>query len=345
MKYVYFAEVGVDFEDEPNEEEILTGIDKLGRQLEMDNLFENILVSVDRRLARQRRTEEVARGRDQVAAWFKDNALQHKVLVDSNKADDVRWDRDNGIFADVLLRADEEENEIEELAENTGRESTLSEDLSKLTVGIPIGPFSKTSRSPSRSRKPRRSVLYPVHRAMLIRSEVFSTMFSSAFREAQHTPYLQIVPVACSPEVLEVILTYLYTENSDFPLDIAIEVLFAADLLFIDKLKVKAVQIISTLGNAKAAVLNSEDAGGDVEEEDVIDIYDVMRAGWDTRMQRLEEFAARFIAYRLERYIDEDEFLELVKESAGRVKERQETDTIELVDEYVYLCTLSSRNR
>lgn len=170
-------------------------------------------------------------------------------------------------------------------------------------------------------------------------------MFSSAFREAQHTPYLQIVPVACSPEVLEVILTYLYTENSDFPLDIAIEVLFAADLLFIDKLKVKAVQIISTLGNAKAAVLNSEDAGGDVEEEDVIDIYDVMRAGWDTRMQRLEEFAARFIAYRLERYIDEDEFLELVKESAGRVKERQETDTIELVDEYVYLCTLSSRNR
>jgi len=168
-------------------------------------------------------------------------------------------------------------------------------------------------------------------------------MFSSSFREAQRTPYLQIVPVDCSPEVLEVILTYLYTEKSDFRLDVAIEVLFAADLLFIDKLKVKAAQIISTLGNGMASVMESETPTGEAELDDVIDIYDVLRAGWDTRVQRLEEFAARFIAYRLERYIDEDEFLELVKESAGRVKERQETDTIELIDDIRYY--LSERFR
>jgi hypothetical protein len=168
---------------------------------------------------------------------------------------------------------------------------------------------------------------------MLIRSEYFATMFSSSFREAQSTEYLQIIPIDCSPDILQVILTYLYTERSDFPLDVAIDVLFAADLLFIDRLKAKAAQIISTLGNGTASIVESEKPRGETNIEDVIDIYDVMRAGWDTRVQRLEEFGARFIAYRLERYIDQEEFLELVKESAARVKQRQETDTIELIDE------------
>jgi hypothetical protein len=59
----------------------------------------------------------------------------------------------------------------------------------------------------------------------------------------------------------------------------------------------------------------------------------VVRAGWDTRVHRLEEFGARYIAYRLERYIDEPEFKELVKESASRIQSRQETDTVELIDD------------
>jgi len=168
-------------------------------------------------------------------------------------------------------------------------------------------------------------------------------MFSSSFREAQSTEYLQIIPIDCSPDILQVILTYLYTERSDFPLDVAIDVLFAADLLFIDRLKVKAAQIISTLGNGTASIVESENPRGETNIEDVIDIYDVMRAGWDTRVQRLEEFGARFIAYRLERYIDQEEFLDLVKESAARVKQRQETDTIELIDDIRYY--LSERFR
>lgn len=32
-------------------------------------------------------------------------------------------------------------------------------------------------------------------------------------------------------------------------------------------------------------------------------------------------------------YIDEEDFADLVRESANRIKERQATDTIELVDE------------
>lgn len=173
---------------------------------------------------------------------------------------------------------------------------------------------------------------------MLIRSEFFLTMFTSSFREAQPTEHLQIVPIDCSPEVLEEVLSFLYTERADIPLELAVDVLFAADLLLIEKLKVKATVVISTLGNGAMPQTFTQQGvnGAETEEqEEAIDIYDVIRAGWLTRVPRLEEFGARYVAYRLEYYIDEDDFAELIKESAARIKGRQETDSIELLDEYV----------
>jgi len=168
---------------------------------------------------------------------------------------------------------------------------------------------------------------------MLLRSEFFLAMFASPFREAQVEDHLPVIHLDCSPAVLRVILNYLYTEQSNFNLDVALGVLFASDLLFIEKLKVKAAMIISTLGNGTASIVESENPRGETDTEDAIDIYDVFRAGWDTRVPRLEEFGARYIAYRLERYINEEEFKELVRESAARIKQRQETDTVEIIDD------------
>jgi len=182
---------------------------------------------------------------------------------------------------------------------------------------------------------------------MLIRSEFFLAMFSSGFREAQETPHLQIIPIDCSPAVLEIVLQYLYTESATIPLSLATDVLFAADLLFIERLKQRAAVIISTLGNGSASTVESVNPRGeikdDAEDPDALDIIEVVRAGWDTRVQRLEEFGARYMAYRLERYIDTAAFAELVKDSAQRVKGRQETDTVELVDDIRYY--LSERFR
>lgn len=336
IRYLYLGEVSANLGDGEEEQAILTGIDKLGRQLEIETLFESIIEGGDRRKARQRRSEELNRGRDQLASWFNNNVLKHKMTAPIEKADDVKWDRDNGIFADVLLRADEPaDEEEEEEAENEASDAPEVRRTEGPLNGIPIGNFSQSSRSPSQTRKQRDSVLFPVHRAMLLRSEFFNAMFSSSFREAQETPYLQIVPIDCSPRVLEIVLTYLYTEKADFPLDVAVDVLFAADLLFIEKLKQRAAVIISTLGNGTASVVEAENPRGETALEDVVDIYDVIRAGWDTRVHRLEEFGARYIAYRLERFIDEPEFAEIVRESAARIKGRQETDTVELIDEYV----------
>ena len=340
IKYIYFGEIPNDVGEGPgtgfSEEEVLEGIDKISRQLEIKGLWDGILESGDRRLARQRRTDEVENGRDQLEAWFSCNVLKHKVTIGTTKASNVKWDRSNGIFADVLLQANESEEDLDIefplVEEDTGN-------------GIPVGPLAQASRSPSRNRKPRKSVLFPVHRAMLLRAEYFLAMFSSAFREAQTTEHLQIISVDCSPEVLEIVLKFLYTEKTEIPLDIAIDVLFAADLLFIEKLKLKAAVVISTLGNGSMSQIPTrlDAAETSSPEQGQLDIYDVVRAGWLTRVPRLEEFGARYFAYRLEAYIDEDEFADLVRESAHRIQGRQETDTIELLDDIRYY--LSERFR
>ena len=261
--------------------------------------------------------------------------LRHKLTINKGKADSVRWDRSNGIFADVLLRADESEDVLE--VESSEVEDPQRKD-SETRNGIPIGPLIQASRSSSRNRDSRKSVLFPAHRAMLLRSDYFLTMFSSAFREAQTTEHLQIISIDCSPEVLEVVLKFLYIEKTDFPLGIAIDVLFAADLLLIEKLKMKAAVVISTLGNGSMSQIPArlDAAEASRPEEEYVDIYDVVRAGWLTRVPRLEEFGARYLAYRLESYIDEDDFADLVRESANKIKGRQETDTIELLDECVF---------
>jgi ankyrin repeat and BTB/POZ domain-containing protein 1 len=340
LKHLYLGELPRELGGGPEtgftDLEILAGVDRISKHLEIQSLSQLILDSSDRRLARQRRSDEVERGRDQLESWYLDNVLKHAVETDSKRAEAIRWDRQNGIFADILLRADEDSGNGEEHAPSTTQTEIRS---NTKALGIPMDPASGNSRSPSRTRMSRRSKVYPCHKAMLIRSEFFMTMFESTFREAQDTPHLQIIPIDCSPEVLEIILTFLYTEKADFGLDVAVEVLFAADMLFLEKVKAKAAVVISTLGNGTATAMPTE-----IEREDeFMDIYEILRAAWLTRVQRLEEFAARYIAYRLEAYIDDPEFAELVRESAGRISARQETDSIELLDDIRYY--LSERFR
>ncbi|GFF24480.1 BTB/POZ domain-containing protein 3 [Aspergillus udagawae] len=309
IKYLYFGEAPRDLRSGPGtgftESEVFAGIDRIAKHLEIPSLPDSIIDSGDRRLARQRRSMELSRGRDQLEEWFRKNVLGSKIEVDSSKVDEVRWDRHNGIFGDVVLRADE-----------------LPEDEDGFGDGFHM----------NGKQQDRKSILFPCHRAMLLRSEFFQAMFSSTFREAHLKEHLNIIPVDCSPEVLEIVLTFLYTERADFPLDIAVDVLFVADMLFIEKLKTKAAVVISTLGSGDMSQAEAARTRG-TKEEDEIDIYAIIRAAWLTRVQRLEEFAARYLAYRLEAHIDSPEFAELIQESAARIKARQETDSIELLDD------------
>ncbi|KAJ5092527.1 hypothetical protein NUU61_007397 [Penicillium alfredii] len=328
IKYLYFGEAPRELRSGPGtgftESEVFAGIDKISKYLEIHSLVDSILESGDRRLARQRRTMELAKGRDQLEEWFRRNVLGNKVVVDTAKVNDVRWDRNNAIFADVLLRADELPEEADDTAGNP------QDPNNGTSNSLPIGPASATAESGACEAQ--RSTLFPCHRAMLLRSEFFQAMFSSSFREAYVKDHLHIIDVDCSPEVLEIILTFMYTERADFGLDVAVDVLFAADMLFIEKLKTKAAVVISTLGSGGMSQAEAAKTRGTTEEDD-IDIYAIIRAAWLTRVQRLEEFAARYLAYRLEAHIDTSEFAELIQESASRIQARQETDSIELLDD------------
>ncbi|KAL3263634.1 hypothetical protein ABHI18_001594 [Aspergillus niger] len=318
IKYLYFGEAPRDLRSGPGtgftESEVFAGIDKIAKHLEINTLVDSILDSGDRRLARQRRTMEVAKGRDQLEEWFRANVLKHKVTVETAKADDIKWDRDNAIYADVLLRADELPDDEEDILEESEPTEVEHE------------------RSNGSGRRVPMSTLFPCHRAMLLRSEFFQTMFASSFREAHMKDHLNVISVDCSPDVLEIVLTFLYTERADFPLDIAVDVLFASDMLFIEKLKTKAAIVISTLGSGNMSQAEAARTRGTKEEDD-LDIYAIIKAAWLTRVQRLEEFAARYLAYRLEAHIDSPEFAELIQESASRIQSRQETDSIELLDD------------
>ncbi|KAH7037576.1 uncharacterized protein B0I36DRAFT_283263 [Microdochium trichocladiopsis] len=355
LRYLYLGEIPRDIVNPGytmrTEEEVLKGVDKLAKDLQIDKLWEAILSQNDRRLARQRHQDEVNTAQKQIEKFFREKVLGHKMTVDTTKVQDVKWPYGNAMFADCLLRADE--------ADPNGGSTQDEQEAPSTINGIPIGPGAGKPQT-NGTAKTRKSVLYPVHKAMLIRSPYFETMFSSQFMEAQTSDHLHIIQVDCLPEVLELVLTFLYTENVHVPLEYALDLLYTSDMLFLDKLKTKAAVAISTLGSGNNNVLvdrthgqqqpnpdqQTKDDGSAVPgavEVEPINVYDVLHAAWDLRVQRLEEFAARYLAYRLEDYIDEDDFAQLINESASRLKSREETDTIELLDDIRYY--LSERFR
>lgn len=367
LRYIYLGEVpkdlssaGLSSSSSVSEEEIIKGLDKVSKQLEVEQLWEAILASSDRRLARQRYQDEVERALKQIGTFFRESVVGHKMVVDTDRVHEVKWQHDNSIFSDVLLRADEP---LEAASSGTATPITTN---GSSHAALPIGPAAQATppdEAAAAARKPpRKSVLYPAHKAMLIRSEYFERMFAGDFVESRKTDNLRVVTVDCSPPVLELILEFLYTETAACPLEHALDLLYAADMLFLDALKSKAAVAISALGSGRRNALvdrthqerqpsssdnpdpssSSADADADADTEP-INIYDVIHAAWDLRVQRLEEFAARYLADRLEDYIDDAEFHELISESASRIQKREETDTIELLDDIRYY--LSERFR
>lgn len=349
IRYLYLGDIPRDVVS-PNshntEEEVFKGIDKISKQLEIERLWQAILSINDRRMTRQRHQDEVELARQQMERFFVENVLRHKIVVDSRYANSVKWPVKNSIFADVLLRADEAggddlDDVLNEL-KMEGQDQLQGERTIRDELGIPIGPGAVDVPNDELDKKT--SVLFPVHKAMLCRSPFFETMFSHAWMEGQDAEHLRVVKVDCAPEVLEMVLTFLYAERVECPLSLGLDLLYAADMLFLDRLKTKAAVLISTLGSGRrdgladrthaGATWNA--GGGDEGEEEALNIYDVVHAAWDLKVQRLEEFAARFVAGRLEDYIDDPDFAELIRESAHRLSRREETDTIELLDDIRY---------
>lgn len=194
-------------------------------------------------------------------------------------------------------------------------------------------------------------IYYPCHRAMLLRSEYFDTMFNSEIfsannnfpsikvenNEIANIKKLLIIKLNCTnSEVAELILTFIYHDDITYlPLRLTIDLLFIADELLLDRLKTLcAVNITSKFKDFSwKEFLNMED-------KVCYDCFDLIRISWQTRCDKLEQYCTKLIAYNLEKIFKspkENNLLkELINESASRIKERQNTDTIELVDDIRY---------
>ncbi|KAF3118536.1 hypothetical protein TWF703_004940 [Orbilia oligospora] len=180
---------------------------------------------------------------------------------------------------------------------------------------------------------------YAVHKAM-IQSDFICTAvrFKQAFQSSQiGGQWPTVVSIDVSPQIMEAILKWFYTDMVDIPVEAALDLLQAADMLLIERLKSRACLLVTT-----------QDSDDLLTGERGYSIFDVARAGWMTgTFLKLDPFCARFLANRLEKCLEEGtirfQFEELIRESASRIQKREETDTIELIDDLRYY--LSERFR
>lgn len=201
---------------------------------------------------------------------------------------------------------------------------------------------------------------YPVHRSILSRSPYFKTMLESELflssselpsvrilenthsiihrpnLSLNHIPITPLYALATSRLVAEMVLSYLYHDDvSEIPPKLAVDLLFAAEELLLDKLKSRAAIAITSL--------SKHFTGANWEElERVVGYsgFDLLRIAWQIRCERLEQHITKMAAFNLQ-YIYDDQLqrkqlCNLIKESATRIEERQDTDTIELVDDIRY---------
>ncbi|RPA82759.1 hypothetical protein BJ508DRAFT_413923 [Ascobolus immersus RN42] len=281
VQFLYLCEITDAFKKE--------GVKDVAKVLQVDRLWNFADSSDDASKRREIEKNEIQVAQDELYKWLEEMVIGRAIRLSPEEADSFEMASENPTFADIILRADETEDDV-----------------------------------PEGSEAEAQAVLYPVHRAML-RSKYFTTMLTSGFVESiqpdAHAP-LQIVTIDCSPAVLEVVLRFFYTENDDVPLEHALDVLYLCDLLFIKRLPAGCVASIVKYGGGQADL--------------PFEIWDVLRAAWEFKDRKLELFAAKYIAYRLERYIGMKEFREVVMESAAMIRNRQETDTIELIDDIRY---------
>lgn len=203
---------------------------------------------------------------------------------------------------------------------------------------------------------------YPVHRAVLARSEFYSTMlrsemFQNSYEEAplveandivgdrpidrmrletSHVPVLQALLSTTKPQVTEIILLFLYYDDVlNIPSNLSVELLFAAEELLIERLKTMSALSITSL--VEKFDYNSLVALPDATGYDVCDLVEI---SWQTRCDRLEQHMTKLIAHNIQEICNNvslrERLLELIRKSAHRILERQDTDTIELVDDIRY---------
>ncbi|GAO51473.1 hypothetical protein G7K_5573-t1 [Saitoella complicata NRRL Y-17804] len=268
------------------------------KSLEMEEVGEMLMSGREKKNLNDLRKELVRKAQGDMGAWVRDQVIGKVRKVDKEEDIDnvVARIREEEVFADVVLRVNLHDDDDDDSSSENENENGHGEGGGVL--------------------------LYPAQKAMLSRSEYYQLMFSGPFSES-HSPTLPTVLLDVNPRLTPLILEFIYTDRvAHIPPPHALDLVFAADMLLLDRLKsLAAIEITKTPPE---------------DPPEGVSMYDVLRAAWSTRTERLEHHAASHFAAHLETYLTSPLFASIVSESASRISSRQETDTIELIDDIRY---------
>ncbi|XP_061430173.1 ankyrin repeat and BTB/POZ domain-containing protein 1 isoform X2 [Lethenteron reissneri] len=158
------------------------------------------------------------------------------------------------------------------------------------------------------------------------RSDYFKALLEDHFSEASE---LQTEPSVCvvklhniSLEMFSTILYYIYSDMAELSSEEACEMLPVADMYLLPGLKRLCGKVLAhSLG-----------------EDNVLVMWRMAKL---FSLPRLEDQCTKFMARILDKLVESEEFAETVKVDAEAVEERQETDSIPLVDDIRFHVTSS----
>ncbi|XP_053576798.1 ankyrin repeat and BTB/POZ domain-containing protein 1 isoform X2 [Bombina bombina] len=150
------------------------------------------------------------------------------------------------------------------------------------------------------------------------RSDYFKALLVDHFCESQELEEQPSIPVITlhniADETFLRVLYYIYSDDTELSSENVYEVLCVADMYLLPGLK-------RLCGKTLAQML---------DEDSVVGIWKIAKL---FQLSRLEDQSTEFMARIVEKLVDSEEFASTVREDAEAVEQRQETDSIPLIDD------------
>ncbi|KAH7638680.1 hypothetical protein HUG17_2713 [Dermatophagoides farinae] len=159
------------------------------------------------------------------------------------------------------------------------------------------------------------------------RSDYFAALFRDHFGESDtKIPTGTTFTINDRADLFRLLICFLYTNDVDITLDQACDLLYASDVYLIESLKRHCATVI----------------GNNIAHFNPIDIIKWSRV---LNLSKLEAIATQYIAENLKQFIHHNDFKQLVIEDAHSVRQRQETDTIDIIDDIRYYLSICSTKK
>ncbi|XP_058499332.1 ankyrin repeat and BTB/POZ domain-containing protein 1 [Solea solea] len=153
------------------------------------------------------------------------------------------------------------------------------------------------------------------------RSDYFKALLEDHFSEGeqlQSQPSTSVITLHnISHEVFIHVMYYIYTNSTELTVENVLDVLCVADIYLLSGLK-------RLCGKTLAMTIC---------EDNVLCLWKTAKL---FRLSRLEDHCIEYMAKIIELLVEQPEFVEIIKEDAGSLEDRHETDSVPLVDEIRY---------